>query len=110
MTIQEFEKEAIHWICRETYSPEILDGILSSPERIEVKDAGAGQYDLNIYHSDLSSDLIVCEDNMFGAFEAVKVGFVVTISNKCLGLECYTVGDTTIPANIRQGEVALSKT
>ncbi|CAA0113772.1 Uncharacterised protein [Halioglobus japonicus] len=110
VSVKEFEKEVIRWICRDTYSPETLEMFLACPDSYEIKDSGSGQYDLCIYHSELSSDLIVCEDNMFGTVETVKVGFVVTISNRCLDLECYMVDNVNVPKNIRKDEVVLSKT
>jgi len=108
--IKEFEKEVIRWVCGNEYPPEFIDKILDNPERIEVNDSGAGQYDLNVFHPKLSDDLIVCENTAFGICDGIKVGFMATIRNKCIELECYMINGVSIPKTIRQSNVVLSKT
>ncbi len=108
MKVEGYEKDAIRCICKDILPPVILNEILASPNRIEVKSCSA-VYDLDIFHDELPEDLIVCDDSMAGNYNGVEVGFAVTILNRCLTLECYAIGDGTVPEGIRHGTVQLSE-
>ncbi len=108
MKVEDYEKDVIRCICKDTLPSVTLDNILASPNSVEIKSCSA-VYDLDIFHDDLPEELVVCDDSMTGNYKGVEVGFVVTILNRCLTLECYAIGDGTVPEEIRHGTVHLSE-
>jgi hypothetical protein len=109
LEIKEYEKEAIRRICKDEISSEIIDRILFSPQSVELKSCSS-VYDLDVFHDDLPAELIVCNNSLVGSFKGSNVGFAITILNHCLTLECYAIGTGTVPKEIRNEQVQLSKT
>jgi hypothetical protein len=109
LKIERYEKEVVRRICSGVLSYEIINQLLSAPNRIEVKSCSA-VYDLNIYHDSLPEELVVCDSSIEGSYKNSKVGFIVTIHNRCLSLECYAKGSGTLLQGMRNGEVKISKT
>jgi hypothetical protein len=82
----------------------------SSAEFVRYEYSGCG-YFLTVRHPEIPQERIVCNKPfVVGVAQGIRCGFIVFIERGELMLECYELGQPTIPANYRDLDVAVSVT
>lgn len=109
MNIAVFEDKAIKMLCSTALGIEVLNEVLTNPEKIECDFTGVG-YFLTLHHKNLPTNRIICDTpNLIGNHQKLLLGFIVFIENNELSLECFNYGDERVTEHLRNEPIQISK-
>jgi hypothetical protein len=105
-----FETQVLRLLAIPRLGEQVVSSIERDAEFVDYDYSGCG-YFLTVKHSALPLERIVCDEPLVcGLAQGISSGFIIFIENGELMLECYELGEPTIPANYRDLDVAVSVT
>lgn len=106
----EFEREVVRALLRPHLRPDQIEGLLHAASFVSCEHTGVG-YFLTVSHPALPISRVVCSAPMIrGRAEDLECGFVVFLEGGKLTLECHSLGDTPLPADLRARPLAIQAT
>jgi hypothetical protein len=105
-----FETQVLRLLVLPKLGEEVVSSIEHNAEFMSYEYSGCG-YFLKVRHPEIPRERMVCDKPFVsGLAEGVRGGFIIFIGNGELTLECYELGELTIPTNYRDLDVAVSVT
>jgi hypothetical protein len=106
--LREFELRAIHLLAAGALTPQQFSLVASLPEAIRYDYTGSG-YFLTVAHPSLPNHrMTLSSPAVIGQAGDIVCGFVVSLGDGELTLECHTWGAVLVPHDFRDRDVVLS--
>jgi hypothetical protein len=107
---RKFEAQVLRLLVIPKLDEQVVSLIEQNAEIVSYEYSGCG-YFLTVRHPAIPLERIVCDKPLVtGVARGVTGGFLIFIENGELMLECYELGEPTIPADYRDLDVAVSVT
>ena len=105
--LKNYERKVLSLLVSNVLPLEQLNEVIQNAEFISYEYTGSGYY-LEIHHSYLPKDRIVCsEPALMGEADGIVCGFVVFIENSELTIECHSWGEINVPEEYRNRDVQV---
>jgi hypothetical protein len=87
--------------------PDQIEELLTTATFVSCEHTGVG-YFLRVRHPAVPASRVVCSEPMIeGRDKDIECGFVVFLEGGELTLECYSWGDSPLPADLRERSLAI---